>query len=235
MSYCVNCGVELADTEKKCPLCGVKVVNPAAGNEDVADRQYPKRIETIESRIDRQFWVRIFSMFLAVPALICLVSNLLYDGTVSWSLYPIGGIAVLWAFCVSPFLFKKPAAVKWIVIDIIAASLYLYLLEYITNSGNWFFPFALPIVLGVGVFVLLITILIQHNKLKDLYIASAISFAAGLLMVGVEILIDYYLTQTVRIVWSWFVLITCIAIAFLFIFIERKKKLKEELKRRLHI
>ena len=30
MSYCVNCGVELARCEKKCPLCGVEAVNPAS-------------------------------------------------------------------------------------------------------------------------------------------------------------------------------------------------------------
>ena len=26
--YCINCGVKLADTEKKCPLCGVEVFHP---------------------------------------------------------------------------------------------------------------------------------------------------------------------------------------------------------------
>ena len=26
--YCVNCGVELADSEKKCPLCGMPVFHP---------------------------------------------------------------------------------------------------------------------------------------------------------------------------------------------------------------
>lgn len=30
MSYCVNCGVELGKGLKKCPLCGTKVINPAA-------------------------------------------------------------------------------------------------------------------------------------------------------------------------------------------------------------
>ena len=28
MSYCVNCGVELAPSEKNCPLCGTPVINP---------------------------------------------------------------------------------------------------------------------------------------------------------------------------------------------------------------
>jgi len=235
LSYCVNCGVELEDSEPKCPLCGVTVMNPAQENNDIIERKYPKRIETIESAIDRQFWVKIISIFLAVPILVCLLCNLLYDGKISWSVYPIGGIAVLWAFCISPFLFKKPATIKWIIIDIVAASLYLYLIQYITQSGGWFIPVALPIVLGVGFFVLLITVLIQHKKLKGLYIHSAIFFAIGILLIGVEILIDLYQTKGIYIIWSWFVLISCVAIAFTFIFIERKKKLKEELKRRLHI
>ena len=28
MSYCVNCGVKLKNSEKKCPLCNTKVINP---------------------------------------------------------------------------------------------------------------------------------------------------------------------------------------------------------------
>ena len=32
MSYCVHCGVELADCEPKCPLCGTEVLDPKAPN-----------------------------------------------------------------------------------------------------------------------------------------------------------------------------------------------------------
>ena len=34
MSYCVNCGVELEKSEKRCPLCGVEGINPAQPPED---------------------------------------------------------------------------------------------------------------------------------------------------------------------------------------------------------
>ena len=235
MSYCVNCGVELEKTEDKCPLCGTVVLNPNKKDKDSVEKKYPNRVETMDNAINRQFWVKILSIFLAVPALICFACNLLYNGSVSWSLYPIGGIVVLWAFGISPFLFKKPAAIKWIIIDIIALSGYLFMLEAITSSGRWFLPVAFPIVGIIGVFVLLITILIQQKKLKSLYIFSAIFFSLGLIMIAVEIIIDLFLFHEAQIVWSWFVLITCSAVALLFIFIERKKKLKEELKRRLHI
>ena len=38
MSYCVNCGVELADSERRCPLCHTEVHNPR----QPYDRKIPK-------------------------------------------------------------------------------------------------------------------------------------------------------------------------------------------------
>ena len=55
MSYCVNCGVELEKSEKKCPLCGVEVINPAQPPEDKEPRQrpYPNRIEELSMNINK--------------------------------------------------------------------------------------------------------------------------------------------------------------------------------------
>ena len=57
MSYCVNCGVELEKSEKRCPLCGVEVINPAQPPEDKEPRQrpYPNRIEELSMNINKQF------------------------------------------------------------------------------------------------------------------------------------------------------------------------------------
>ena len=56
MSYCVNCGVELEKSEKKCPLCGVEVINPAQPPEDKEPRQrpYPNRREELSMNINKQ-------------------------------------------------------------------------------------------------------------------------------------------------------------------------------------
>ena len=40
MSYCVQCGVRLAQQEKKCPLCGTPVINPNP-QETKEDHLYP--------------------------------------------------------------------------------------------------------------------------------------------------------------------------------------------------
>ena len=54
MSYCVNCGVKLAPSEKKCPLCGVPVVNPRDPWVEPSHRPYPKQVERVMHRIDRR-------------------------------------------------------------------------------------------------------------------------------------------------------------------------------------
>ncbi len=41
MSYCVHCGVELAESEARCPLCNTKVVDPAAPQQGNGKTPYP--------------------------------------------------------------------------------------------------------------------------------------------------------------------------------------------------
>ena len=37
MSYCVNCGVELDNTVKQCPLCDTVVINPRITDNDLSE------------------------------------------------------------------------------------------------------------------------------------------------------------------------------------------------------
>ena len=43
MAYCVHCGVKLAPSETKCPLCGVPALDPLEKREEIAARPYPVR------------------------------------------------------------------------------------------------------------------------------------------------------------------------------------------------
>lgn len=234
MSYCVNCGVELARTEKKCPLCGVEVINPAELPEIEEARAFPRRQE-LQSAFDRDLWIKLVSVILAVPAIICLVANLLVPSPVFWSLYVIGALVVGWTFCVSPFLFKKYFPLLWIVANTLATSGYLLLIESLSpDSRGWFLPLALPIVLGIAVLSLAVIVLIQRGVLKELFTVAGIFGAIGLLTVLVEASISLYLRQSFHLQWSWYSLISCAAMAVVLVIIEQKLIVKEKLKRRLH-
>lgn len=234
MSYCVNCGVELEKTEKKCPLCAVPVINPAEQpGEDV--RAYPERRDVLEHAFDRDLWIQVVSVLLAVPAVICLVANLLVSNAVTWSLYVIGGLAVGWMFCVSPFLFKKYFPLLWIVANTAATLGYLYLIEHLSPGDGWFLPLALPIVLGVAVLSLALLVLIQRGILKELHAAAAVFAAIGLLTVLVELSLSLNAIGTVHLGWSWYSLVSCLAMAAVLAIIEGRLQVKEKLKRKLHL
>ena len=44
MSYCVNCGVKLKQSEKFCPLCNTKVINP----NNLKDKFIPAYSQVVE-------------------------------------------------------------------------------------------------------------------------------------------------------------------------------------------
>ena len=86
--YCVKCGVELADSEAKCPLCQTPVYLP--GYEPSEDRPYPK-FDKPEPVNPRGIYF-IISFICIIAAVISFVCDLNLGAGVSWSGYVIGGI-----------------------------------------------------------------------------------------------------------------------------------------------
>ncbi len=64
MSYCVHCGVELAPSEEKCPLCKTPVMDPNQAWREPEERPYPERLEVVPPHIDRQYGAQLASTFL---------------------------------------------------------------------------------------------------------------------------------------------------------------------------
>jgi hypothetical protein len=234
MSYCVNCGVELARTEKQCPLCGVPVINPAEGVTDEEKSGFPHRREPLESAFDRELWIKLVSIVLAVPAVICFVSNMMVFTQVFWSLYVVGGLVVCWTFCVSPFLFKRYFPLLWIVANTGATLGYLFLIEFLSAGKVWFLQLALPMVLGVALLSFINVVLIRKRILMELNLAAGIFLSIGLLTVLIDLSLSHYLTGSLLMGWSLFSLISCIAISAALVLIQRQLNVKEKLKRRLH-
>ena len=136
MSYCVNCGVELEKSEKKCPLCGVEVINPAQPPEDKEPRQrpYPNRIEELSMNINKQFAAALLSVFMVFAAAICCVCNIIIDKSITWSQYVIGAIFFTWVVVTVPLIFKRAVLIKSLVLDIAALLLFLFMVSRLDGS-----------------------------------------------------------------------------------------------------
>ena len=53
MSYCVNCGVELCDSAKECPLCNTPVINPRKPGQGQGISPFPEekgQVETVKRK-----------------------------------------------------------------------------------------------------------------------------------------------------------------------------------------
>ncbi len=50
MSYCVHCGVKLAPSEARCPLCQTPVVDPVTPYDPSVPKEFPTRVREQEFR-----------------------------------------------------------------------------------------------------------------------------------------------------------------------------------------
>lgn len=238
MSYCVNCGVELRDSEKKCPLCNTVVINPNQLYNANSEPAYPKRTEAIISDENRKATFLLATAILLLPAVICGVVDYALSGGISWSFYVGGGTATLWVLMVVPFALKSHVEFKSLALDIAALLLFLYYVERVSlpkPAKSWYMPLAVPVVLVTGAAVLFVILLLRYSKLCKLQLMAAfLALAAGLL-IAFEIITDLYLTETVKLEWSLIGLAGGGSLAIICLLVNRKRRLKDSLKKRIHI
>lgn len=234
MSYCVNCGVELEQAQKACPLCLTKVVNPAAADAKPLPTAFAQTRDE-QKKINRGFWIKFNAILAAVPIAISLLSNLLYDKRLTWSLIVIAGVFILWAVCTAPFLFRRFSYAKMLLADFTGIALGLGLIQYVLpQQHQWYWYFALPIALFCLLFWLATIALIKKKVLKGLRIAAAFFVFVTLLAILLEALLDLYLNGAADLFWCWFVAAPCLSIAALFILLDANEQVRQELAKRLH-
>ncbi len=236
MSYCVNCGVELERSVKKCPLCDVPVINPLEQEApcEPAPPAFPTARDELKKK-DRTFWTGFFSLLYLVPVVTCVVCNLLYNKSLNWSVYVIAGALMAWVFSTSPFYFAGPAPRRILAVDFLSVLAGLLIIQLMTGGANWFAGIALPIVVYCAAVSGVFLTLTRNGRLQDFGLAAAITVVVGALAVLVEIFTDLYITHAVSLVWSWFVVAPCVSIAALLFMISHNKRFRQELAKRLHV
>ena len=142
MSYCVNCGVELDDSAKKCALCGAPVLNPYLDEpEEALPPPYPDRLALPEGT-NRRYIAFLVSMVLLIPNLICGVANLLILDSGVWSAYIVSSSLLFWVFFIVPFLMEKPRPlVLWLLDTLAGHAVYLALLRGRLGAAGLVFAF----------------------------------------------------------------------------------------------
>ena len=238
MSYCVNCGVKLAESEKRCPLCLIPVQNPRSLYDASAAKPYPPGEDRHTLLRKRRSAAVVVTLLLLLASAVCIAVNLIYSEAFTWSLYPSGASALVWTVVV-PLIFVNAGKFKNVVIcvvlDFIALAGFLKLCEVLTG-GDWFISVAMPVMaIALGGFLLNAALVLPRILPSRYYLSSAVTLTVCLSLLGVEAVVDLYVNGAADLNWSLYLLIPGLVLAVILSIFARNRKIKDELRKRLHL
>ncbi len=230
--FCIQCGVELAASETKCPLCGTAVYHPDL-NIKPGTPPYPPYAKP-NLRVNRRGALLIITALFVMVILQLLVCEYTIFGKFNWSLYASGAIALLYVFAILPSWFRRPNPVIFVPCDFVAIGVYLLFINYQTG-GHWFLSFAFPVVAIFGMIITAVIALIRYVKRGYFYILGGFMLATG----GAILLLEFFMNLTFYFpkfyFWSVYPLIGFTLIGMALIIIGICKPLRETLAKKFFI
>lgn len=230
--YCIKCGVKLADTEQRCPLCQTAVYHPDIVREE-GESLYPKKqYPTVKP--DPRFAHIFLTVAALLPILIVLLCDLQINGCITWSGYVIGAVLTGYVILILPLWFRKPNPVIFVPCGFAAVGLYLLYID-LTVSGGWFLSFALPVTGGLGLIVTAVVTLLRYVRRGKLYIFGGAFTAMGLFMLLTEFLLNLTFAIPVFTGWSLYPLTALVLLGCLLIFLGICRPARETMERKFFI
>ncbi len=227
--YCIKCGVKLADTEKKCPLCNTAVCHPDF--KQTAERPlYPSNKMPKSNSGTKGLNGAVIILFL-IPLLVCVFADLSIDGKMEWFGYVAGALAIAYVALALPLWFNKPNPVIFVSCSFATIGVYLLYINLSTN-GNWFLSFAFPVVSGIGLITCAVVTLLYYLRRGKLYILGGAFMALGFFMLLIEFLMC--ITFGLRFIgWSIYPLVVLVLFGGLLIYFAINSAAREMIERKL--
>ena len=207
MSYCVNCGVELAASEKCCPLCGVEVLNPKKPYDPTAERPYPSKHEAVMHRAIRRVAAWVLLVLAGIPVISMLLMDLIADGRLDFSLLPSASIALGYMVFVFPCLFRKPRIWLFMIFGTLETAAYLFVLKLLVG-GNWYYLFALPVTLMTGAAVIGAYLMISAKKPSFMLKTIIVLVILAVYVLALQLLIELHFFKRIYFDWSLYAAVT---------------------------
>lgn len=231
--YCIKCGVELADSEKKCPLCFTAVYHPELPLPD-GEPLYPDNPPIKRSTVSRSGALFITTAFFLLGALLPVICDISINHCVSWSGISGAAVILLYILTVLPIWFRHPNAVVFVPCDHVAcAAFLLYICLY--TGGSWFLPFALPVTAGAAVISTAVVTLCKYVGRGYLYIFGGAFILTGGFMLLLELLINLTFGIHDTVVWAFYPFAACLLIGLLLIVIAISPGLRSTLQKKFFV
>ena len=159
MSYCVNCGVKLKQSEKVCPLCNTKVINP----NNLKDKFTPAYSQVVEKHkeINKKYLCELITVVLICAAIITVLCDLIFTGNITWSIYVI--VSILFLDSKLSFILFKNKFIP-LIIDLFATETLIYVIAYLNNGLHWFYYLVCPFIFIIWIYIVLCAFVLSKKK-----------------------------------------------------------------------
>ena len=230
MSYCVNCGVKLKQSEKVCPLCNTKVINP----NNLKDKFTPAYSQVVEKHkgINKKYLCKLITVVLICAAIITVLCDLIFTGNITWSIYVIASILFLDSK-LSFILFKN----KFIplIIDLFATEILIYVIAYLNNGLHWFYYLVCPFIFIIWFYIVLCAFVLSKKEYNLLRRFSVAFSFISVILLTIEMCVDMFKYEKILINWSIYAVLPITIIGLILFIISYNRKLIDEIKQRIFI
>lgn len=230
--YCINCGVKLADSEKRCPLCGTVPYHPDIVRQEGAALYPPDRYPRRET--NRKTVLGVVSIFMLIPIFITMICDLGIHGRITWSGYVVGGLLLCYVAAVLPQWFQRPNPVIFVPCGFAAAGLYVLYID-LSLHGGWFLSFAFPITGFLGLLVTAVVVLTRYTRGAEMYIFGGALILLGAFMPLMEYLMKLTFHMPRFIGWSWYPLVVLVLMGGALIFLALCRPARETVDRKFFL
>lgn len=230
--YCMNCGVKLADTEVRCPLCGITAYHPEI-HRDEARPLYPPR-RAAQPQVNGRAALIVVTVAMLLPFLVTMLCDLRINGAVTWSGFVMGALVLGYVMLVLPFWFRRRDARVFVPVSFGAVAAYLWYINFAV-AGNWFWTFALPVTAFFGLLATAMAWLLRLLRGKGLVIFGGAFALLGAAMPGMEYLIYSTFKLPRFSFWSMYPLTVLMLLGALLIFLFINDRARETMERKFFI
>jgi transcriptional regulator with XRE-family HTH domain len=143
-------------------------------------------IRDLRPNVDSKFVFLVFTVFCFIAAGTCVIVNLAVNRGITWASYPLLSVAFGW-LTITPAIFRKLlVSLGALTITMIP---FLYFLERVTPSHDWFLGLGLPIAAVSIIFIWVLYLLFRFTKINLWYKFAIATFLCGVVD---NLLISYY-------------------------------------------
>lgn len=236
MSYCVHCGVRLAEAEKRCPLCATPVIDPCA--KEAADSA-PMFAEVLqappEKRLNRTFLANLVFGVLLVPFVITALVGVAAGVDLSWAFFVIGAELCLWAIVLLPLIWPGHRAYVYLVADVAAVTLLLAMVAEHSAGWSWFVGIAVPILAFACAVMLAIAWVVRRKALSALAKTGWVGVVLAFVPLGIDIIITAAQHTEEVAMWGMLAFVPMLALGLALVVLSESTRATEWIHRKLFL